>query len=281
MRPEIRIVTDEGRTGDLGVDVIGMPRVDLRMAPHTALHTTTAVALATGVTLAAEVLWAAFRRLPVGVELDASGVLGAHLDGPPVRVVVLGDSTLTGPGLTSADHIWVRRALSALDLGRPIELASFAVGGSRVADVRRRLDEALAHDADAAVLSVGSNDAIHGTPARQFAADYDEVLDDLLRRVPVAAVTNMGDLGNIARFPRPLREVVRRRGHNFCRLVEQVAARHERAVLLDVTPSNRYFRDRSLFGPDLFHPTSAGHSLWAETVGPSLMLAMSRLELAG
>lgn len=255
-----------------------MMRLELRRAPQTAAQAATALTLATGLTLTAEVLWAAHRRLPVGSEVDASGLLGEHLDGPPVRVVVLGDSTLTGPGLRSPDDLWVRRALSALDLGRPIELVSFAVGGSRVADVRRRLDEALAQDTDAAILAVGSNDAIHATPSRQFVAEYDAMLDDLLARVPVAAVTNVGDLGNIARFPRPLRHLVRRRGRTFCRLVEQAVARHERAVLLDVTPANHFFRDRSLFGPDLFHPTSAGHSRWAEAVAPGLVVALSRLE---
>ena len=254
--------------------------IDLRRAQHAVAQAATALTVATGVTLTAEVLWAAHRRLPVGAEVDATGILGEHLPGPPVRVVILGDSTLTGPGLGSPDDLWVRRALSALDLGRPIDLVSFAVGGSRVEDVRRRLDEALAIDADAAILSVGSNDAIHGTAARRFVAGYDALLTELLERVPVAAVTNVGDLGNIARFPRPLRHLVRRRGRTFCRLVEDAAQRHG-AVLLDVTPSNHFFRDRSLFGPDMFHPTSVGHAKWADAVAPSLLLALSRLEAIG
>ncbi|MFN8051365.1 MAG: SGNH/GDSL hydrolase family protein [Acidimicrobiales bacterium] len=246
-----------------------------------AAHTAAALGVATGITgltLAAEVLWTAFRRLPQFGDLDPSGVVAAHLDSPPLRVVVLGDSTLTGPGLVDPDEIWVRRALAALDLGRPVEVVSFAVGGSRVADVARRLDAALAVDVDAAILSVGSNDAIHGTGSRQFAADFDTLLDAVLARVPVAAVTNIGDLGNVARFPAPLRGVMRRRGRSFCRIVEAAVARHPQAVLLDVTPSNQAFRDRRLFGPDLFHPTSAGHSLWAEAVAPSLRTTFARLD---
>ena len=57
-----------------------------------------------------------------------------------------------------------------------------------------------------------------------------------------------------------------------------MAGEHAQAVLLDVTPSNHYFRDRSLFGPDMFHPTSDGHSKWAEVAVPGLLLAFSRLE---
>jgi lysophospholipase L1-like esterase len=260
--------------------VIDVPHVDLRVAPHTAVQTAAVVTLATGATLAAEFLWTAFRRLPEFSDVDASAVLGAHLDGEPVRVVVLGDSTLTGPGLVDPADIWVRRALSTLDLGRPVDLASFAVGGSRVADVRRRLDSAFETSADAAILAVGANDALHGTAARQFAADFDRLLTELLDRVPVAAVTNIGDLGNIVRIPAPLRSVARRRGRAFCRAIEEIVERHDGAVLLDVSPSNMFFCDRTLFGPDLFHPNSVGHSRWAEAVTPGLRAAFERIEQA-
>jgi len=248
--------------------------VNLGRGPRAA----TALTLATSLTLTAEVLWAARRRLPVGEEVDATGLLFDHLPGAPLRVVVLGDSTLTGPGLISPEDVWVRQALAVLDLGRPIEVVSFAVGGSRAVDVLGRLDAALAEGADAVVLAVGSNDAIHGTPRRRFVETYDRLLGEILRRVPVVAVTNVGELGHIARIPRPLRTLLSARGHSFCRAIESVVARHARAVLLDVSPANHHFRDRSLFGPDLFHPTSAGHSRWAEAVAPGLLLALSRLE---
>lgn len=249
----------------------------LRGVTHVAV-TATAVTVASGLTLAAEVWWAAHRRLPRCDEVDATGLVGTASEAAPLRVVVLGDSTLTGPGLTSAEDVWVRRALAAMDLGRPIEVVSFAVGGSRVADVRARLDEAFAVPADAAVLSVGGNDAIHGTSAGAFRRQYHELLGEILERVPVAAVANVGDLGNIARFPAPLRSVVRARGRTFCRTIERVAARHDRAVLMDVTPSNRFFRDRSLFAADMFHPNRDGHGHWADAARPGLLLALSRLD---
>ena len=240
-----------------------------------------AATAATGITLTAEVLWAAHRPLPRPGDIDTSGMVNAERDGTPMRVVVLGDSTLTGPGLTSPDDVWVRQALMTVDLGRPVDLISYAVGGSRVADVVRRLDDVDLIGVDAVILSVGSNDAIHGTGVRRFARTYDALLARLLAEVPVVALTNIGDLGRIARLPRPLRQIIGRRGRTFCRTVERVAAGHRRAVLLDVTPSNHWFRDRSLFGPDLFHPTRAGHTKWAEVAAPHLLLALCRAEVAG
>lgn len=249
---------------------------ELRRGPHSAAHTAGALTLATGAALAAELAWAAFRPLPQFADVDASGVLDAHLDGPPLRVLVLGDSTLTGPGLDDPDDIWVRQAIAGLRVGRPVHLTSAARGGSRVADVRAALPAALdaAGPADVAVVAVGANDAIHGSLAAQFARDYDTLLLELLDAVPRVAVANVGDLGNIVRFAPPLRAVMRRRGRQFGRIIEAAVARHHGVVLLDVTPANEHFRDRTLFGPDLFHPNRDGHARWAEAAGPGLALAL-------
>ena len=220
-------------------------------------------------TLAAEVAWVAHRRLPHLDELDASGLLGDH-PGEPLRVVAVGDSTLTGPGLRTPDEIWLRRAFAGIDIGRSVEIVSLAVGGDRVCDVRRRLEDSCELPADLAVLAVGGNDALHGTPARRFATDLDAVLETLLAQVSLVAVANIGDLGSIARIPPPLTRLARRRGRAFGRRIEDAVARHERTMLLDITSVDAHFRDRSLFSPDLFHPTSAGHSLWAQAALPGL-----------
>lgn len=239
-----------------------------------ALLPVAAVALAAPLGLLGEVVWVVRRRLPTLSGLDPSGVVAGPQSQPPIRLVVLGDSTLTGPGLRSPEEIWLRRALHELRLDQTVEVTSLAVGGSRVADVRRLIDKALAVEADVAVVAVGCNDAIHATPVRQFTRDLDLVVRRLLERFAVVAVSNVGDLGNLARVPRPLKSVLRRRSRLICRAVEAVVADHDRAVLLDVTPTNGAFRDRGVYAPDLFHPSHVGHSIWAEAAVPGLQQAL-------
>ena len=152
-----------------------------------------------------------------------------------------------------------------------------AVSGSRIADVAERLDEAIGLDPDLVVLAVGSNDAIRATPAQRFEARLDEVLSRLLDTAPVVAVANIGDLGNVARVRPPLDTVLRLRSRALCRRVERVVASHERAALLDVAETNEAFRDPNVFAADLFHPTEAGHSIWAEAALPGLRNAFDRL----
>jgi len=235
------------------------------------------VVLAPMVGLLAELLWVVHRQLPSLEELDASGVLDpGGTQHPPLRLVVMGDSSLTGPGLTHADEIWLRQALREVDIGRPTEIVSFAAGGSRVCDVRRAVDRAIADGGDIAVVAGGSNDAIHGTVTSQFERDLDGALQRLLECFTVVAIANVGDLGNIARVPPPLDQVLRRRSRAICRAIERVAARHPGAVLIDVTPADSSFKDPAIFADDLFHPGPVGHSVWAAAAAPALKEAVAR-----
>lgn len=90
-----------------------------------------------GAGLAAELVWAGRRPLPEFPDIDVSGVVPASAPSgkPPLRVVVLGDSTLTGPGLAAPEDIWLRQAIRRLRLRRAVCVVSLAVGGSRVSDV--------------------------------------------------------------------------------------------------------------------------------------------------
>lgn len=229
-------------------------------------------------TLGAEVLWTAHRRLPSLEGIDATGPVPGTGPGGlrPIRLVALGDSTLTGPGLRDPDHIWLRRSLADLGLERTVDVVSLAVGGSRVADVRALVPQALAWKPDVVVVTVGSNDAIHGTGSRAFTQALDDVISSLLAEVGALGIGNIGDLGNVARVPMPLSSLLRQRSLAMSRRIEQIVARHDRAVLLDVTASNVGFRDRGVFAEDLFHPNETGHALWAAAAEPGLREVLSR-----
>jgi lysophospholipase L1-like esterase len=225
--------------------------------------------------LALQVVWVVRRDLPSLVGLDSSGAVGSPGCDPPIRIVALGDSSLTGPGLTHHADVWLQQALAKLEPTVPVELLSLAVGGSRVADVLARAGDAVATNADVAVVAVGSNDAIHGTPSRAFARDLDRLLTTLQASIPVVAVCNVGDLGNIARVPRPLNLLLRTRARIISNHIQIVVAAHPGVVLIDVTGADAGLRDRSVYADDLFHPNRSGHALWADAARPGLVAALT------
>jgi lysophospholipase L1-like esterase len=122
------------------------------------------VALATAGGLLVQVRQATNAPLPRFEDLDPSGTYGDPA-ATPVRISVLGDSSMTGPGLELGEQIWVAQLAHMLPWS--VTLTSHAKGGSRVRDVlERQVDRALDQPPDVFVLSVGANDAMHATPLR-------------------------------------------------------------------------------------------------------------------
>lgn len=251
------------------------------------------VALATAGGLWAQVRHVANAPLPHFGDLDPSGRYGADDDGegdgrdgderrPPLRLAVLGDSSMTGPGLSSPTDIWIARAAAAL--GRPVDLRSHARGGSRVRDVLEQQVPALVEEpVDLVVVSVGANDAIHATPLRSYARALDRLLDRLAGVAPVVSL-GVGDLSVIPRLPRTFRPVVARRSAAIDRTHTLVTADRDRVVRVPVSKlSDHLFRDRGaeLFAADLFHPNRHGHSLWADLFRPYLLRALDAHPLGG
>lgn len=226
------------------------------------------VALATAGGLWAQVRHAANAPLPHFADLDASGRYGDP-SGGPVRIAVLGDSSMTGPGLDHPGQIWVAELARRLPWN--VTLHSHAKGGSRVKDVlERQVDAAIDSGPDAFVMSIGANDVIHATATRTYARQLEAVLDRLSAVAPVVSL-GIGDLSVIPRLPRTLRPVVARRSAVMDRAHTLVVADRERVVRIPVGKlSDPHFRrdGTGLFAGDLFHPNHHGHRLWAELFLP-------------
>lgn len=226
------------------------------------------LALAATAGLVAQVRRVANAPLPHFPDGDPSGRYGSTT-GKPVRVDVLGDSSVTGPGLDDGAHSWIAQLSDMLPWS--VDLRSHAVGGSRVRDVLlRQAPRTLIDPPDLYVLAVGANDALHATPARRFARDLEALLE-LLRAVAPVVTLGIGDLSVIPRLPPTLRPLVARRSSSVDRLHAAVVAGRDRVMRVPVSQlSDPHFRSggRELFVADLFHPNRHGHALWAQLFEP-------------
>lgn len=223
-------------------------------------------ALLFGVLVGAEAAYAVLRPGPRLPEFDPSGEFGDP-GNPTVRIAVLGDSSVTAPGVAHPDETWVRIAMRRLaDHGHHVILQSFAVGGSKVTDLLNgQLQSALDAKPDIAIISVGANDAIRGVPLRAFERDLDAIVAELRAAGIRVVLSGVGDLGTIPRLKEPLRSIMTRRSGSYHAVHHHVAARHGAAVS-DHRYDDRemWIRDRSLWSEDLFHVSPRGHARWAE-----------------
>lgn len=130
---------------------------------------------------------AAHAPLPHFEDNDPSGTYGRRDEPVQVRVAVLGDSSVTAPGLPSGSHSWIARACDQLPW--EVQLRSDARGGSRVLDVLgEQAPDAVRDGADLFVVAVGANDVLHLTPGRRFVRHLQELLDELARAAPVVTL---------------------------------------------------------------------------------------------
>lgn len=223
--------------------------------------------LTAGGILAGQLLHAIRRGdLPYLPDQDPSGVFGDP-SSPPLHITILGDSSVTAPGVTPLDACWARRVAAHLADEHHVELIAVARGGSRVDDVlQMQLDEALATEPDLAWVAVGSNDAMRGTPVARFEEQYSQIVSALAAAVPVVGCSGIGDLGTIPRLPALAQGVARVRARSFDHAVARVVAGHDRVrkTMVWGPQWTDFETDIATFADDLFHASAVGHCLFAE-----------------
>lgn len=228
-----------------------------------------------GLELAVAVLWPA----PPQDQFDPSGTYGTG-PGVPLRVVAVGDSTLTAPGVRDESEIWVAEVCRRLSesTGRAVELGSFGVGGATAAQVAEtQLASALAFEPDLALVSVGANDVIRGVRWSRLVADLDHIVSTLVESGAPVITSGVGDLGSIPRLAPPLRQMATALGRRADRAHGVVANRHSAVKALQWDWAAREFRTRSdIWSIDRFHPNREGHLIWADVCWEALQPLLPR-----
>jgi len=236
--------------------------------------------LAVGTLLAGQMARAIFRDdLPSLTNQDPSGVFGDP-ESPPLRLVFLGDSSVTAPGVKPLDHSWPRQMAMHLANQYRVEAISVAVGGSKVHDVlTEQVDAALEIRPDIAYVAVGSNDALRGTPVARFESDFNRIVADLHDSVPAVGLSGIGDLGTIPRLPELAQGVARVRARAIDHAIQRVAARYPRTVKSNAWDVMAGFAQKpELFAGDLFHASAEGHLAFARVGAPMVDRLVEILE---
>lgn len=227
---------------------------------------------------AVQVLRAAHRSdLPSFPNQDPSGLLGDPAL-PRLRIVALGDSSITAPGIEDLDDTWIRRVANGFTDRYHVDLIAVAVGGSKARDVLEgQLAEAVRLEPDIAIVSVGANDAIRATTTASYRSDLETIANALQEAGAVVVLMGVGDLGSIPRLPTSLRPILTRRAAAFNGAAEAIAA--QSATIIKIHTAGRmstaFWDDPELFGPDQFHAGPAGHAVFAEEILPAMRAALA------
>jgi lysophospholipase L1-like esterase len=228
--------------------------------------------------LAAEVVAARARRYArpdLGLAVRSS--IGAA-DAPPLRLVLLGDSSALGVGVdrvqdTLGGHL---AALLTRDAGqRRIELSSVAVAGSRSPDLATQVARALlGRRPDIAVILIGANDATRLRRPREAALHLAAAVRRLREAGVRVVVGTCPDLGAVRAIAPPLRQIVgwlgRRVSHAQARAVTEAGGI---AVDLAAETGPVFRADPGTLCHDRYHPSADGYRVWAHALYPAVAAA--------
>lgn len=199
---------------------------------------------------------------------------------PLVRMVLLGDSTAAGVGVSrTQDTFGSQLAMRLSTAGYSVRLSSVAVSGSRAGDLSPQVGRALVMTdrPDLAVIAIGANDVTHVTPLDDVARDVEAAVRRLRAEGIAVVVLTCPDLGAPPAFDRPLRDLTGWRARHVAARTEQAATRAG-GLAVDLRgltgPAFRADPDR-LHSSDDFHPSAAGYRLWADVTLPVVLRAVS------
>ena len=232
--------------------------------------------------LVAQVVRAGRRKdLPTLSNQDPSGDFGDP-DLPRLRLVVMGDSSVTSPGVEPLDASWPRQIAHRLSDRYRVELRSVAVGGAKARDVIAwQLLPAISLKPDLVFVSIGANDALRATQLSRFEREYRQIVAQLDRHVPGVAVSGIGDLGSIPRLPALIRSIVRIRGRSFDRAIRRVVDDFPDVIKTHTWSAGwQEFLTNpdEVFAGDLFHASAYGHRIYANAAMPAVEILAARHE---
>ncbi|MDG5802092.1 SGNH/GDSL hydrolase family protein [Streptomyces ossamyceticus] len=201
---------------------------------------------------------------------------------PPIRLVMLGDSTAAGQGVHRARQ--TPGALLASGLAavaeHPVELRNVALPGAQSDDLDRQVALVLEDPArvpDVCVIMIGANDVTHRMPPTRSVRHLSAAVRRLRTAGAEVVVGTCPDLGTIEPVQQPLRWLARRASRQLAaaQTIGVVEQGGRTVSLGDLLGPEFEANPRELFGPDNYHPSAEGYATAAMAVLPTMCAALN------
>jgi lysophospholipase L1-like esterase len=201
--------------------------------------------------------------------------------GPPLRLVLMGDSSSLGVGVEQLADTVGGQLATLLAEGTPtfparhVQLSSVGVSGSRSTDLATQVARALLGGRpDVVVILIGANDATSLRRPTESAAYLGAAVRRLRDAGVEVVVGTCPDLGAVRAIAPPLRQLTGWLGRRMAR-AQAKAVRAAGGTVVDLADeTGAVFRaDAGTLCYDGFHPSADGYRVWAHALLPAVIKA--------
>ncbi|MDP5217680.1 SGNH/GDSL hydrolase family protein [Ruegeria sp. 2205SS24-7] len=194
---------------------------------------------------------------PVGARAGRAG------DGPPLRLLIAGDSSAAGVGVTTQDQALSGQIVARLARDFTVDWRLEATTGHTTRDTLDRLQKSQ-EQVDVAVTALGVNDVTRGRTRAQFVAQQRALLAHLTGPLQTRCVVVSGvpQMEHFPALPQPLAWVLGRQAARLDKGLHALTREFPQAHHL----SHDLPDDPSLAAQDGYHPGARLYDLWAEQI---------------
>ena len=190
-----------------------------------------------------------------------SGTTG---QGPELRLLVLGDSSAAGVGVSHQDAALADRLCATLGQRYRVSWRVIASSGATVSGTLATLEKTAPQEFDLIVVALGVNDAKNGVSFASWRLRYATLLDVLDAKFApdCICVSGVPPLQNFPLLPAPLGTVIGARATRFDAYLAELCAAREGVYHLpfDTVPTT------DDLAADGFHPNARVYAEWADRV---------------
>jgi lysophospholipase L1-like esterase len=142
---------------------------------------------------------------------------GTRGNGPPLHLVLIGDSSAAGYGVSTRDEALQGQITSRLAETCTVHWTTFARFGSTGLKTVRFLQKQQPAHYDVAVVAVGLNDMLAGEPLGPWLGAQRQLVETLRQRFGVShtVISGMPPIGGFPALPQPMRWILGRQRDRY------------------------------------------------------------------
>lgn len=189
---------------------------------------------------------------------------------PRFVYVAIGDSTVEGIGASHSSKSAPSLVFESIKQhNKTAKFHNLGKSGARISDViDNQLEHTIELEPSLITVSVGANDLIARTRAKDFEFQLSYLLAELSQKTDARVIiNNIPDVSIVGAIPFFAKALVRRKVVNLNSIIKDQARKHD-LVHVDLYKNSALFIKKypKFISKDGFHPSDTGYALWAAVI---------------